>query len=393
MKWSFLSSWTSLAAALCLFCPAGAGSQDTLSAALRSAMAHSPLPAVPADPTNGVLFDPRAQRLGAQLFVDVRLSARHDMSCASCHRPEAGWSDARRVARLRTGDGIRRTPSLRNVAHNRWFNWDGSADSLWAQVLGPIENAEELGGGRMQVARLVAGDREYADAVREIFGIATLRDCDRAANEASTVSTATPCFKAVGQSLAAYVATIVSAPNRFDQFLTRVKAGAPADQAGLSQQEIAGLELFFGRARCSTCHTGPLFTNGEFHNLAIYPTVPGGWKDSGRLGGVRKLLASEFNALSSGLPPERLETLPTPHLNQNPAQWGQFKTPSLRNVASQSFFMHHGQFSSLEQVVDFYSDFTGLDLTDHHRELSLMPLRLSTNEKESLVSFLRLIGE
>jgi cytochrome c peroxidase len=364
---------------------------------IRLALTQSPLPPLPPDPTNPVQSDARAQALGARLFTDRRLSGARDVACASCHRPERGWSDGEPLPVVGKPGGVRRVPSIRNAAYQRWFNWDGGADTLWSQVLGPIENANEMAGSRHDVARLVANDAQLSGAFRQVFGEAVLEDCrGGVATQPATprrADAAARCFRAVGQALAAFVSTIVTSPNRFDAFVARVKDGAAPPQAGLTAAELAGLRLFFGRARCATCHSGALFSNGQFHNLGIYPTVPGGWKDSGRLDGVRKLLASEFNVMKAGLPAALLEALATPYLQPRPAQWGQFKTPSLRNAAIQSRFMHHGQFASLAEVVRFYSDFVGMDLTDHHRELSIMPLGLSAEEQANLVAFLRVIGE
>lgn len=368
-------------------------SAPELSQPLRAALEYSPMGPAPPDPTNPHMSSPDAQALGAKLFVDARLSGRSDMSCATCHRPDTGWTDGRAVARLRGGPGLRRTPSLLNVAYNRWYNWDGSADSLWSQVLGPIESEAELGGSPRRTAQLILSDPSYAAGVERVFGPGTLARCREGAGSEHAVAALDTCFSAVGKLLAAYISTIVSKPNRFDTFVAKIRAGLGVTDAGLNKQELEGLELFFGAARCATCHTGPTFSNGEFHNLALFPTVPDGWKDSGRLGGVRKLLASPRNALAQGLSPAETAALPTAYLRETPSQWGQFRTPSLRGAARQSHFMHHGQFTSLAQVIDFYSELKGMDFTDHHRELSISPLRLTSEQKTSLVKFLELIGE
>lgn len=371
--------------------------QTALWPEVRRALTHSPLPPVPSDPTNPVQADPHAQQLGKALFFDARLSGSGTVSCASCHQPDRGWSDGHAVPVIGQPGALRRTPSIRNSAYQRWFNWDGSADSLWSQALGPIESEREMAGSRYAVARLVSEDVVLAQQLAVVFGQQGMQACHAGAKGPAggepVRRQATQCLRQVGMALAAYVATIVSAPNRFDAFVERVKAGAPVEAAGLSARELEGLRIFFGKGRCASCHTGPTFSNGEFHNLAIYPTVAGGWKDSGRLGGVRRLLASEFNVMKADLSPRQLEDLPTPYLRPLQAYWGQFKTPSLRNAAIQQRFMHHGQFASLEDVVNFYSEFDGLDTTDHHRELSIMPLRLSATERDSLAAFLRVIGE
>jgi cytochrome c peroxidase len=372
-----------------IFVVSDAARASDLSVEYVRALKHSPLPPMPVDASNTVEHSVAARRLGERLFRDVRLSNAANLSCMSCHDPQLGWSDGRPVATNGQVTGQRRSPSLRNIGYQRWFNWDGSADSLWSQVLGPIESPKEMGGDRRSSARLVTTDSAHRADFEAAFGSVGLRQCeDASATGEAGVSSA--CFRNIGLALAAYVKTIVSLPNRFDRFVEHVRAGGAPEQGGLAADELQGLRLFFGVGKCFTCHTGPLFSNGEFHNLAIAPTIPRGATDSGRLGGVKRLLRNEFNLLSIGTaPPDH----PIRYLEPRDAFWGQFKTPSLRNAAMQSYFMHHGQFSSLREVVRFYSELIGIDTSDHHRELSLMPLRLTLSEQDALVRFLQLLAE
>src|SRR5688572_30088830 len=113
----------------------------------------SPLPAPLLDATNRVDGNPEAIALGARLFSDTRLSGRGEFSCATCHDSARGWADGKEVA-IAAGVGTRNTPSLWNVAHQRWYFWDGRADSLWSQALKPIESTVELDGSRLQVAHV-----------------------------------------------------------------------------------------------------------------------------------------------------------------------------------------------------------------------------------------------
>jgi cytochrome c peroxidase len=361
------------------------------------ALSHSPIPKPSVDRSNAVQQQPEAIQLGARLFADPRLSAGKGLACTSCHQQSQGWSDGRQVATNGESTGLRRTPSIRNAVYQRWFGWDGSADSLWSQAIRPIENPFEMGADRLAVSRFVSSSPDIEPQFTALFGSSATDRCKAANDEKIELrirrEAATDCIRNVGKVLAAFVATIVSSPNRFDSFVARVRGGETVERAGLAGQELSGLRVFFGKGSCFTCHTGPLFSNGEFHNLALYPTVKGGWTDSGRLGGIRNVLASEFNQLRSDLSPEELERAPTRYLTTRENAWGQFKTPSLRNASSQAYFMHHGQFGSLRQVVAFYSDMRGMDATDHHRELSIMPLQLSPIEQDDLVRFLELIGE
>ncbi|MFB6264558.1 MAG: cytochrome-c peroxidase, partial [Bradymonadaceae bacterium] len=129
----------------------------------------SPLPAVPNDATNRVSGDPAAVHFGRFLFFDERLSSNGEVSCASCHRPNHGFS-----VPTDKGRGLGRTPrhppSLLNVAHHQWYDWDGKADSLWAQAARPIENPSEMGATRTAVVRTIHADKRLHRAYEAVFG-------------------------------------------------------------------------------------------------------------------------------------------------------------------------------------------------------------------------------
>ena len=137
--------------------------------ARRKILAHAPLPAAPAAPTNAVADDPAAARFGQRLFFDTRLSADGSVSCATCHDPEQSFADG-----LQLGEGLeqvtRHTPALWHVAHNRWFFWDGRADTLWSQALKPLETPKEHGITRLHCAHLVHDDPDLRRAYEGVFG-------------------------------------------------------------------------------------------------------------------------------------------------------------------------------------------------------------------------------
>ena len=106
--------------------------------------------APPPDPGNRFGDDPAAAALGEALFSDPALSRDGKISCQTCHEPERAFSDGRAhsvgLAPMR-----RNAPSLLDVAYQRWFFWDGRADSLWSQALAPLEHADEMGASRTAV--------------------------------------------------------------------------------------------------------------------------------------------------------------------------------------------------------------------------------------------------
>ena len=79
-------------------------------------------------------------------------------------------------------------------------------------------------------------------------------------------------FSNLGKAIAAFERSIVPEETRFDRFAKAVAAGVqPNGDAAMTADEIAGLRLFIGKANCSTCHTGPRFTDDSFHNTGVPP--------------------------------------------------------------------------------------------------------------------------
>ena len=129
----------------------------------------SPLPAPPPSATNRVADDARAAKLGQTLFFDARLSLNGKVSCATCHDPQLAFTDGHPLA-IGMGEGTRNTPTLLNGAHQRWYFWDGRADTLWSQTLGPIERDVEMGISRVGLLHQLAGDPLYRKQYEAIFG-------------------------------------------------------------------------------------------------------------------------------------------------------------------------------------------------------------------------------
>ena len=327
---------------------------------------------VPTDPTNGVADDPRAASFGRTLFFDTRLSANGRVSCATCHVPEREFQDGTPLAQ---GVGVtnRRTMPIAGMAHSPFLFWDGRKDSLWAQALGPLESPVEHGGSREQYAKVIATHHrpEYED----VFG---------AMPSLSTREEATAVFVNIGKAIAAYERTIGYAPSRFDQYVDALQDTGRAPQGVLAADEVEGLRLFLGKAGCVNCHNGPLLTNNEFHNTGV-PTRPGLPADPGRLAGADAVLRDEFNCRSRWSDNRtrcaELEFI----VSGDHVLARAFKVPSLRNVAERAPYMHAGQFSTLDEVVDHYN--RAPKAPAGHTELE--PLGLSARERRQVEAFLR----
>ena len=366
----------------------------------------SPLGPPPVDPSNAVADDDAAATLGQRLFVETRLSS-GGVSCATCHVPHHGFTDGKKVSEG-VGRGRRHTLSLWNVAYNRWWFWDGRADSLWSQALSPIENETEMAGDRLKAAHLLSEDATLRAAYDSVFGsLPDLSDHERfpaaghpvlgkpddprsvawsAMTEADR-AIVNRVFANIGKAIAAYERRIVSRHSKFDRFAEALRAGE--DSAALSIPAQRGLKLFVGRAQCRVCHGGPNFTDGEFHNTGVPPLDAAGRTDAGRNAGISLVLSSPFN-LKGRFSDDRSENAgeKLSFLRVTPETWGQFKTPSLRNVALVAPYMHQGQFVTLRDVVTFYSTRAGTVDPGPNGERILKPLRLSPSEIEDLLAFL-----
>jgi cytochrome c peroxidase len=290
---------------------------------IRRILRHGPLGEPRPDPTNRVATSPAAAHLGQRLFYDPRLSLTTMHSCASCHMPTRAFADGLPLPSP-PGSSERHSPTLLNVAHQRWFFWDGRADSLWSQAIAVIENEKELGIGRAGLARLVAHDALYRAEYRAAFGTEPSdapADYERTAVDAA-------------KAIAAYQARLTSADSAFDRFAQALAAGDRERAAEYPDDALRGLLLFTGRADCRACHAGPLFSDGEFHSIGITPAGGGQPRDPGRMRGVELLLADPLRGTGPWSDaPDSDHAREIEGLVRSSEQWGQVRTPTLRNVA------------------------------------------------------------
>jgi cytochrome c peroxidase len=361
-------------------------------------MSLEELEALPRDPTNRVADDPRAADLGRRLFFDTRLSSNGRVACSTCHQPDRAFQDGTALA-SGVGTTARRTMPIAGMARSPFLFWDGRKDSLWAQALGPLESPVEHGGTRAQYAHVVADS--YARDYEQIFG--ALPDLSRVPRSAGPVSDreaasawsglssaqrddVTRVFVNIGKAIAAYERRIEFGASRFDKYVTALTSGEPR-QSILTDDEVAGLRLFIGRANCTQCHNGPLFTSNEFHNTGVAPR-PELAMDHGRLAGATAVLIDEFNCRSQWSDARarcaELEFIVTGEHTLDRA----YKVPSLRNVAERAPYMDAGQFATLAEVLDHYN--RAATAATGHSELR--PLRLKPVELRQIEAFLRTLS-
>jgi cytochrome c peroxidase len=338
------------------------------------ALSHGPWPpSIGADPSNRFSGDPAAIELGRRLFFSVKLSANQSLGCSSCHQPDKAFTDGRpRAMGSRLLD--RNTPALFNLRLQRWFGWAGANDNLWAQSIAPIRDPDELAQSPSGL-RATLSDTEFRQAYTALFGPPEEGGDDLV-------------FVNVGKALAAFQETLVTGPTAFDRFRDALAAGDFVEAAAYPAAAQRGLSLFLGKGKCSICHSGPMFSNGEFSDAGVPYFVEPGRVDPGRHLGIRILRASPFTLDGDySDDPSRSGAWAVRHVVPKHSDFGMFRVPSLRDVAKTAPYMHDGSLASLDDVVRHYSE---IDLERLHAdgEAILAPLNLSQKESQDLIHFL-----
>lgn len=283
-------------------------------------------------------YTPQQIDLGRYLFFDTLLSGDGSQSCASCHQPDKGFSDG--LARSVGVEGReleRSAPSLWNVGFLQSLFWDGRALTLQEQARAPLFNTHEMNNTEQRLESALNAIEPY----RLMFSEAFPGKTDISVNE-------------VTQALAAFQSSLISLNSRYDRY-------AHGDQDALTEQERVGHTVFRSfAARCSQCHTPPLFTNQQLAVTAA-PEAEGKAFDIG----AEKVL---------GIARMR----------------GAFKVPGLRNINLTAPYMHSGALADLQSVISFYNDERGHAVKDQDLQLHwhLVNPRLSKADEQALLAFL-----
>ena len=356
----------------------------------------SPLPdKPPPSPTNRFADNPDAAQLGQMFFFDARFSKEGTISCATCHSPFHGFADVEATS-LGNRRGTRNAPTVLNAAYNKWQFWDGRAETLWAQALFAFEGEEEQAGTRLQYAHLIK--RHYAAEYEAVFGaLPVLEDATRfppqgkpgdaafdTMSKADQIAVNT-VFANIGKAIEAYERLLIRRNAPFDRYVA-------GDEEAITIEAKRGLKIFIGKGVCVLCHGTPHFRDDDFHNLGI-PQGPLP-EDIGRFEGIAKLLADPFN--SAGIYSDsRVDAANTLNLLEPRLEHqGEFKTPTLRNVALTPPYFHTGEFPTLASVIEFNDAGGTTNEFAGRRAAPVEPLHLSEQEKRDLVEFLEtLTGE
>jgi len=358
---------------------------------------------LPADPSNVVADNPLAAQLGQQLFFDTRLSSSGTFSCASCHRPELRFTDGLQRGRA-LGQSARNAPSIVGSAYSPWLYWDGRKDSQWSQALSPLEDPAEQGSNRMQLVRVLSLDAAYRKSYQHLFGtLPNFSDTSRFPEQAGPIAArpewnmawlqmqendrqlVNSVFTNMGKAIAAYERLLQPSRSRFDRYVASLfkSDSVPDPQSTFSKDETSGLRLFIGKARCLECHNGPLFTNNEFHNTGLLP-LAGEVPDQGRSRVLEQLRSDPFNCEGPYSDAQAGQCLELEYMRSGIALVGAMRTPSLRNLAGTSPYMHQGQITTLREVLENYNK-APVALIGHNEAT---PLNLSSRQLRQLEAFL-----
>lgn len=319
-------------------------------------------------------FDPGQAKVGQLLFYDKILSGNRNISCGTCHHPDFGTSDGLSLGIGEGGEGLgpkrtagkgadrirkripRNAPGLWNLGakeihtmfhdgrlsiadtYENGFNspaeeWlpEGFNSLLAVQAIFPLVAQFEMAGNpkENEIAgavhdRIDAAWPILAKRVRVIpeYGELFVAAFDHIEKPEDVT------IVEIANALAAFMALEWrSNDSPFDRFLE-------GDRSALNAAEKRGLELFYGKAGCANCHSGPLLSDQKFHALGLPPFGPGRTRrfdpmvrDVGRMG--------ESDALEDAY---------------------RFRTPMLRNVAKTAPYGHNGAYPTLERIVRHHLD-------------------------------------
>jgi cytochrome c peroxidase len=249
-----------------------------------------------------VELDARKVALGKRLFSDGQLSRDGKVSCASCHDLSHGGTDGRKVSVGVGGAlGAINAPTVLNSGYNFRQFWDGRADSLEAQIDGPVQNPTEMASDWPSVIKKLQASPAYAKA------FAVYPDGITAAN--------------VKDAIATFERALITPDSRFDRFLR-------GQEEALSSSEQAGYDLFVSLG-CAECHNGINLGGSSFQRF-------------GRIG------MPPF--LRQGRPVTKAD-LGRFSLTKNEADLYRFKVPTLRNVALTGPYFHDGSATNLHDAI------------------------------------------
>lgn len=310
---------------------------------------------------------PEKVQLGQKLFFDPRLSRDDTIACSTCHDPRHAFAENKPVAEGIEGQkGARNTPTILNAMFNEEQFWDGRAPTLEEQAKLPIINPIEMGmPSHRELEKKLSGIPEYRELFQKAFGTPEIT------------------IERIAMAIASFERTQLSGDSPFDEFFFK------GNENAISESAKRGWELFRSKARCITCHefnsSNPFFTDYKYHNIGVAMT-------NERFA----MLAREAQRMIEGgtLGPEAIDRLALSEGSSELGRFlvtgslkdiGAFKTPTLRDIALTTPYMHNGSQKTLREVIDFYNK--GGE-PNPNLDGGIQPLDLTEQEINDLVAFL-----
>lgn len=295
---------------------------------------HEPTGLPPIDWPKHNPYSAARVELGRNLYFDKRLSADGTVSCATCHDPRFAFTDGAPVSTgIRGQKGSRSAPTVINRAFSQAQFWDGRADSLEMQALGPVSNPIEMGNTYPAAVAALEKIPGYQPLFAKAFG-----------SEEITI-------ERVSQAIAAFERTVLSGNAPYDRY----KKG---DKKAMTAEQVRGMSVFFDKAKCDSCHENANFTLNAYANLGVGADKPD--PDVGRYA-----------------------------VTKDDRDWGVFKIPTLREIEHTAPYMHDGSLKTLEEVVDYY-DKGGTP--NKNLDPKIKKLNLTAQDKSDLVAFMKALS-
>ena len=339
----------------------------------------------PIDPSDFPSLDTEIVALGRQLFYDPVLSGNDNIACATCHHPALGTGDAMSLSIGEGGLGLgrlrevvngnepkkripRNAPSLFNLGareftvmfHDGRVEIDRNAmygirmpegrtlerpvpSALAAQNILPILSHDEMVGH--------PGENPIADALEAENVLGPTGAWALIAAKVEAVPEYRMAFDwIIGKDTPVHITDIGTALSQFITYEFRA-TDSPFDMMlsgtadAMTPQQTAGMDLFYGKGNCSSCHSGKFQTDHRFHAIGLPQFGPGKdvegypYADQGR-GAVSGTKEDNYR----------------------------FRTPSLRNVTLTGPYGHNGAYSDLRAMVEHHLDpFEGLGNYDRNQ--------------------------
>jgi len=259
-------------------------------------------------------------KLGRMLFFDKSLSKKNDVSCATCHNPTFAFADTSSLSSGHQGQFTKRnTPPILNLAWAKNFFWDGGGKNLESVSLAPLHQDGEMGWkDLLDLEKRLQSNQKYCQLFKATFDTDTIQ------------------LAYILRALAQFQRSIVHSESKWDKW--------KLNKLQFESKELAGMSLF--NQKCSSCHTPPLFTDDQFHQVTNEKTDTSNSKDDAQRGRAR--------------------------ITQNKKDEHQYRTPTLRAILKTAPYLHDGRYKDLNNLLfspEFNQMHAKTQLSNHEKDL------------------------